>query len=392
MHIIKRVLLVLALLPVLGAAACTPAMPPELVAQLADSTINCGSAGIAVHASGDTNNVVNQWGSDYSNTCAGATVTVTDQPGVANIEFTDSATAPLVCNAFLSLPVAIDGAAIATTVGGVDGIIVDAPLLSKILNGAITTWSHPAIAALNPNLTLPNEAILLDKSVSKAVANSIDSWMKHLDPQNWKGIPSDFTVTDNFDTVNIAPELTTEGGIGLVPFSYLTSAGLQSMAVQVAKGQDPVATNLNSIYAGLTQLTMPVSNPPFLPILDPNKKALPADGATTADAPWQALFPIYEHLCTGGSETDIRSFARYSMRTDAQGFLATFNLSALPLDIRGTLLAVVSRGLPSPSMIAAPSTEPSAPTSTDPVIIPTTEPSVIPSADPSVAPLPSASQ
>lgn len=343
---------------VLGTSACTPDMPPELLAQLADSSINCGTADVTAYAPGAITNVINQWGSDYSALCAGATVTVSDQPGPANIEYTDGSTPPADCPTFLTIPVAVDGAAIASTVAGVDGIIVDPATLSKIINGEITSWADPAIAALNSGLALPDEPVVLSTTVAKPVAEALDSWLKRVDPKNWKGFPSSFTITESFDATNVGPEITSEGGLGFVPFSYVTTNGLQSLAIKSAKDQDAVPTNLESIYSALTQLTASGSASPLVPVLDPGMAPIPPDGSNTAPAPWQAIFPIYEHLCSGGNENDIRSFARYSMRTDAQGFLATFNLQGLPLSVRGTALEMVSKGLPSPSLIGDPSASP----------------------------------
>ena len=343
---------------VMGTSACTPDMPPELLAQLADSSINCGSGDVTAYAPGAITNVIIQWESDYSGLCAGATVTASDQPGAANIAYTDSSVPPADCSAFLSVPTAIDGAAISTTVAGVDGIIIDPATLSKILNGEVTTWADPAITALNSGLELPDEPVVVATSVSKPIADAIDSWMKQVDPKNWKGIPSSFTVTDSFDTLNVAPELTAEGGIGLVPFSYVTTNGLQSMALKVSEDQDPVSSYLESIYSALTQLTVSGTASPLIPALDPGMTPIPPNGSNTAPAPWQAIFPLYQHLCSGGNENDIRAFARYSMRTDSQGFLATFSLQGLPLNVRGTVMGMVSMGLPSPSMIGDPSATP----------------------------------
>lgn len=343
---------------VIATSACTPDMPPELIAQLADSSINCGSAGINVSAPGAMTNVINQWGSDYSGICTGAPVMVSDQPGTDDIQFTDSPIPPASCNTFLTIPAAIDGAAITTSVAGTDGIVIDSGTLSKLLNGKIKSWADPAITDLNPGLVLPDEPVVLATTVARPVAEAIDSWMKRIDPDNWQGIPSSFTITDTFDAVKALAAAPSEGEIGLVPFSYVTTNGLQSAAIQVDKGQEPVPANLQSIYSALTQLTYSGSETPLIPTLDPGMAPIPPAGDNVAPAPWQAIFPIYEHLCSGGTENDIRSFARYSMRTDAQGFLATFNLQALPLNIRGTVLNLVSRGLPSPSLIGDPSATP----------------------------------
>ena len=45
--------------------------------------------------------------------------------------------------------------AIAYNVKGVDKLVLNAEVAAKIFNGKITTWNDPAIAALNPGVTLP---------------------------------------------------------------------------------------------------------------------------------------------------------------------------------------------------------------------------------------------
>ena len=59
----------------------------------------------------------------------------------------------------VDLPVYISPIAVIFNVDGVDELNIDADTLAKIFSGAITTWDDAAIAALNPDATLPSATI-----------------------------------------------------------------------------------------------------------------------------------------------------------------------------------------------------------------------------------------
>lgn len=62
----------------------------------------------------------------------------------------------------LQVPVALGGVAIAYKVAGVSGgLHLTGAVLADIYLGKITHWNDPAIASLNPNVSLPNEAITI---------------------------------------------------------------------------------------------------------------------------------------------------------------------------------------------------------------------------------------
>ncbi|MFB2582509.1 phosphate ABC transporter substrate-binding protein PstS [Herbiconiux sp. P15] len=59
----------------------------------------------------------------------------------------------------IDLPVYISPIALIFNVEGVDTLNLDATTAANIFNGSITTWNDPAIAALNPEATLPSANI-----------------------------------------------------------------------------------------------------------------------------------------------------------------------------------------------------------------------------------------
>jgi phosphate transport system substrate-binding protein len=64
-------------------------------------------------------------------------------------------------SAVVQLPIALGGVAIAYNLPGMKGVLkLNGSTLAQMFMGKITTWNDPAIAKLNPGLTLPSTAIL----------------------------------------------------------------------------------------------------------------------------------------------------------------------------------------------------------------------------------------
>ena len=67
---------------------------------------------------------------------------------------------PDTCGDLIEYPVYISPIAIAFNIQGVDSLQLDPDTLAKIFAGEITTWDDPAIAATNPDASLPSEPIV----------------------------------------------------------------------------------------------------------------------------------------------------------------------------------------------------------------------------------------
>ncbi|WP_203433996.1 phosphate ABC transporter substrate-binding protein PstS [Jiangella asiatica] len=78
----------------------------------------------------------------------------------AALDEEELAAAETACGApAVDLPLFIDPIAIAYNLPGVDNLQLGPETLANIFNGTITTWNDPAIAADNPEATLPDTAI-----------------------------------------------------------------------------------------------------------------------------------------------------------------------------------------------------------------------------------------
>src|SRR4051812_6687018 len=93
-----------------------------------------------------------------------------------------------------NLPLVFGPVAMAYNLEGVDKLVVNADVLSKIFTGAITTWNDPAIAALNGGTSLPDTKITpIYRSDSSGTTDNFQKYLKAAAPQSWtKGAGKEF--------------------------------------------------------------------------------------------------------------------------------------------------------------------------------------------------------
>ena len=82
------------------------------------------------------------------------------------------------------------GASQAATVSG-DKLILDGPTAAKIFQGTIKTWNDPAIAALNPGVTLPSAPIqVFFRSDESGTTENFAKYLKAAGGGAWTGEPA----------------------------------------------------------------------------------------------------------------------------------------------------------------------------------------------------------
>ncbi|MDF2826821.1 MAG: phosphate-binding protein [Mycobacterium sp.] len=93
-----------------------------------------------------------------------------------------------------NLPLVFGPVAMAYNIEGVDKLVVNGDVLSKIFQGQITKWNDPAIAALNSDATLPDTNITpVYRSDSSGTTDNFQKYLGAAAPQAWtKGAGSEF--------------------------------------------------------------------------------------------------------------------------------------------------------------------------------------------------------
>lgn len=368
--------LLTAILGVTILSACTPPMPPEFKASLAEKYVTCVGGDITVSATPELTDVAQIWVDGLAENCADFSGTVVDSATPADVVM-GGATSPVLCEAAAEAPIGLDAVAILVTVDGLDGVIFSPALLHRALSGQMTSWADPELQELNPDLELSDVPVVLRITARPQDLAALNSWMSQVDPAGWPDLPANLVASDEFDAETVVSEVEAEGTLAVLPASFLINNALTSISIQTGQDLEPVILNTETLVTAGTQMTATTSGSVVSAILDPTLPPLPPPGSDTALEPWQAINQFAVSVCNGPNELVGRAFAMFALRLDSQGEMNTAGFIELPEPIRVAGVAAISVGLPEPT---AP------PTDAPEVVAPTDIPSEAPMEDPSIAP------
>ena len=155
-------------------------------------------------------------------------------------------------NPAINLPMVTGPIALAYNLSGVDKLILTPKVLAGIFDGTITNWNDPAIAAVNPGVTLPTLAI---QSVHRAEdSGTTDNFTKYLAAASggdWTAAPGKSwsapggVAAQGSDGVSKQIE-STDGSIGYVEWGFAQDDGLSVAQIDNGGG----AVELTSESAG----------------------------------------------------------------------------------------------------------------------------------------------
>jgi len=360
--------------------ACTPPMPPEFKADLAERYVTCVPGEIAIATVPELAEVTQSWVDGISESCSDMSATVVDP--VVDVEtpvdlFITAPGQTPTCTSVASSPIGIDAVAVSVTVDGLDGVIFSPALLHRALSGGMTSWADPELQELNPDIELTDTPVVLRTSARPQDIAALNDWMTRLDSAGWPGSPSGLVADAAFDAEAIITELETEGMISVGPASLITNNSLQSVSIQTSPDLEPVYLNTDTVISAGTQMVATTSGSIVTAALDPALAPVPPAGSDVALEPWQALNQFTITVCSGANEMAGRAFARYALRLDSQGVMIVAGFTELPEQIRTAGVAAVSEGLPEPTIPPSDAPEAEVPTefpSDDPTEFPSEEP------------------
>jgi hypothetical protein len=364
MKIVKNSIALLALS--LSISACTPPMPPEFQAELAERYVTCVSGEIAISTVPELAEVAQDWVDGISEDCADLSATiigaidetdaaVDEVETLANVFITVPGETPA-CSAVASSPVGIDAVAIVVSVAGLDGVIFSPALLHRALSGGMASWADPELQELNPDIELIDTPMVLRAPTRPQDITALNGWMNRLDPAGWPGTPSGLVADAAFNAETVISELAIEGTISVVPASLVTNNSLQAISFQISPDLETLYLNVETVISAGTQMVATTSGSVVTAKIDAALPPVPAAGNDFTSLPWQALNQFTLTVCAGGNEMAGRAFAKYALRRDSQGVMIAFGFTEMPEKIRLAGVAAVSQGLPEPSI--PPSDEP----------------------------------
>ena len=330
--------------------ACTPPMPPDVLAAVAEQEVICAEGQLNI-ALDELNIPVIQTINDlYLSSCPDLTINLTSDAATADIVISDGSTdgIALCTNPTAQVPVMVESTGIAFNLSGVSGLLLDAQTIDKIYKGEITDWADPAIVELNPEFELtstPITKIGLNKRTTSDEA--FVEWMNRLGATEFQNVP-----TTGYETpLELIDALAlTDGAISIMPGSIMSENALSGISIKTDAGN--VAYDLASITAASTQAVSEVNGDIVTVSLDPNKQVSAEAGNDAVSLPWQAISWVNLAICKADT-TDLKNSAtaRFFLRQDAQGQLSVYGFGALDESLRLSSAGIVGKNLPLPSEI-----------------------------------------
>lgn len=322
--------------------ACDPPMPDSLRVELAERTVVCPETSVDVVATEAVLDVSSFWNDSLTNACGLGLNLV--ETSAAGIEFSDHGV--FKCEPFLSVPIAIDAAVITFVLGENYELTFDAPTLAAIFSKEITNWSDPAIVALNEFAVLADQEIVISPTALAPAKKALESW---LESETGKDLDLSY-IADEEGLESEAIYALSDGELRITGFSSTLTTGYSLANIATVPGDvaSAVVPDARLIQTAGTQLD-------FVKDLDaqtvtvsynPENEVKPLLGAVEALVPYAPVFAINMGLC-GEDTVDLRNTARYLLRLDAQGVIATGVTSPLPEQVRIAAAALIDAGNPS---------------------------------------------
>ncbi len=313
-------------------------MPPEVLASLAEQTYTCVEGDSQLFAVDTVAAVAEDWQMSVEANCPGMTITpALEQSEQAALQIL-AADQTAVGNVFSQVPFALNATVLAVSLPDVSNVNLSADAIQKIWSGKITNWSDPELVELNPSFTLPDLAITFGVDSEVGDTAAFTAWMSRLSG-------SDVSLTGG--SANL--EDFTDGSLVLTKYSKATELFATMVGIVTEKGSDGVVPSMETILTGATMFKSKTENGSVTLTFDPSAKPVAPEGIAIAPKPYQGVTLINLSL-VGEDNLQTRAAARYLLRQDSQGSLGLSSVIALPELLRAVSLAVVSTGLPQPTI------------------------------------------
>ena len=230
-----------------------------------------------------------------------------------------------------NLPMVTGPIAVAYKLNGVDKLILTPDVIAKIFLGQITTWNDPAIAKVNPGVTLPGTAIkVFFRSDESGTTENFTKYLHGAAPTVWTADPAKKWTgkgEGKEKTAGVAGAVkATEGGITYAEWSAAKDNGL-SMA-QVDNGAGPVELNGESAGKAVAAAKQ---------VGEGNNIKLSLDYTTKQAGAYPIVLVTYEIVCSKGKDPAkvalTKAFLKQFSSPEQQKALESIGYAPLPTDV-----------------------------------------------------------
>jgi len=371
----------------LGVSACTPPMPPDVLAAFAEQNFTCYSGQQQVSAAADLSTAIDALNTGLMGQCPEQGMVAAADGTIADFALTSTAPTDAEQKAFadaacktgkvLIAPAFAYGIGLAVNSPGMESVVLPPDVLAGVLNGSITTWADPKIAAANDGVDLSSlgDITVVSLDHPDGSINAMTTYLTKSAPTVWTtGVADTLTVgTKVATTDDLVAELgNAPGAVAVLPLPVAANNSLAVLGMQVQdQTMDATSTQELQIGAGATTLTIADNGNIF---------ASPAIGgvpnADTFDAAAQKIvvpsgqpmigWPVegFAHVMTcntGATPPLTTSSFLYTVTLNGQGAVSGVGYTPLPEPVRSKSRTLAASNNPSQSAAPAGGAASSAP-------------------------------
>jgi phosphate transport system substrate-binding protein len=203
---------------------------------------------------------------------------------------------------------------------------------ANIFNGKITTWNDPAIAAINPGVTLPSTPIkVFFRSDESGTTENFTKYLSAAAPADWTAAPGKKWTgkgEGKEKSAGVASAVqSTDGGITYVEWSYAKDNKL-GMA-QIDNGAGAVELTGDSVGKAVAAAKV---------VGQGNDLSLKLDYTTKEPGAYPILLVTYEIVCSKAKDASkvdlLKAFLTHFASADTQKTLEGIGYAPLPADLQ----------------------------------------------------------
>ena len=238
-----------------------------------------------------------------------------------------------------NIPMVTGPIAIAYNVKGVDKLVLTPAVAADIFNGRITTWNDPAIAAVNPGVTLPSTAVkVFFRSDESGTTENFTKYLNAAAPDNWTAEPAKVWSgkgEGKEKSAGVAEGVkSTDGGITYVEWSYAKDNQLG--IAQVDNGGGAVELTGESVGKALEASS---------PAGSGNDLRLKLDYTTKEAGAYPILLVTYEVVCSKNKDAatgaNIKAFLAHFASPETQAGLEEIGYAPLPASVQSQVATAI---------------------------------------------------
>lgn len=349
--------IVLALLGASCAAAlvaCTPPLPPDVKAALAESQVACVDGAQEASVPPGFAGAMDAVGLALTSVCPGQSMTEVD--GDASLAVAaqaptadEIAAVQRVCpsSTVVVTPAFSYGVALAVNLIGLAGIVLTPDAIAGVLDGSITAWDDPRITASNDGFDLTGlpPVTLLSTTTDSASVTAMTTWLASVPAAGWTGgVTATIAAGEQMPSAGETGEqalvdtlVATDGAAAVLPAFVAVANGIPVAATVIDDAVlAPDDGQLLKIGAGAAVVESETADALVVgPGIGgvPNTDSFDAAAAKVVLADGQPLlgWPVMAtaHLVVCDDPLALSS-AQYVVRLAGQGSLETFGVTPLP--------------------------------------------------------------